>query len=107
MAKKKKLNFYSTDPDFEYYDEDDEYIETLPPDQQQLKIRIDKKHRKGKEVTLVDGFIGHPDDLKQLEKILKSYCGVGGSSKHGQIIIQGNQMQKIRQKLKDHGYRVS
>ena len=106
MGKKKKLNFYSTDPDFEFYDDDEDEVETLPPDQQRLSIQIDRKHRKGKEVTLVEGFIGYPEDLKQLEKMLKSYCGVGGSSKNGQIIIQGNQLTKIKTFLSSKGYNV-
>ena len=76
------------------------------PDQQKLSIRLDKKHRKGKEVTIIDGFIGQTEDLKLLEKMLKTHCGVGGSSKNDQIIIQGNQIQKIKKKLSHQGYNV-
>lgn len=95
--KNKRDNFgfvFSTDPDFEY-DYQEEEVETLPPQQQQLKVWIDRKKRKGKEVTLVTGFVGTPDDLKDLAKILKTKCGVGGSAKDGEILIQGNHRDKV------------
>lgn len=104
--KKKKLNFYSTDPDFEYHDpfEDDDIEETPPPQQQKLKVCIDRKKRKGKEVSLVLNFKGDHEDLKDLGKTLKSKCGVGGSVKDGEIIIQGNHVLKIVALLKEMGY---
>ena len=92
MGKKSKKNrtgvVYSTNPDYDYnYDDEMDEIETLPPNQQQLKVWIDRKRRKGKEVTLITGFIGTNDDLKALGKTLKTKCGVGGSAKNGEIII--------------------
>lgn len=101
--KKKKLNFYSTDPDFEWK-EDDDTEETLTPTQQKLRVQRDRKQRKGKEVTLITGFVGNSDDLKDLGKILKSKCGVGGSTKDGEILIQGNHIDKVVELLKDLGY---
>ena len=107
MAKKNKNSriIYSTNPDYVYEDEQ-EIIETLPPNQQKLIIRLDKKQRKGKQVTLVTGFVGNDDDLKDLAKTLKSKCGVGGSSKDNEIIIQGDFREKIKQILDSAGYHV-
>ena len=103
--KKKKLNLYSTNPDFEWNDDEDfDEIETLEPAQQRLYVTRDRKQRKGKEVTLVTGFVGTEEDLKDLGKTLKSKCGVGGSAKDGEIIIQGNQIQKVLELLKNMGY---
>ena len=92
MAKKKeKLNVvYSTNPNFNYEFEEEETIETLPKNQQKLYVSIDRKQRGGKEVTLVEGFVGSEDDLKDLGKMLKSKCGVGGTAKDNEILIQGN-----------------
>ncbi len=106
MAKKKKLNFYSTDPDMEWVDDemDDELEETLPPQQQKLRVIRDRKKRKGKEVTLITGFVGDLDDLKDLGKTLKTKCGVGGSAKDGEILIQGNHVKKVVELLKEMGY---
>lgn len=104
MAKNKKRNFYSTNPDWEWHDEDDEVIETLPPTQQKLRVQRDRKQRKGKEVTLVTGFVGETEDLKALGKRLKSQCGVGGSAKDGEIILQGNWVDKSLELLKNWGY---
>lgn len=105
MAKKKKF-FYSTNPDFEYVDPDDHQgtNESLPPQQQKLYVLIDRKKRKGKEVTLVTGFIGNIDDLKDLGKLLKSKCGVGGSVKDGEILIQGNKREQVMEILLKEGY---
>lgn len=103
MAKKKnKRTFYSTDPDT-YWDEE-ETIETLPVQQQKLRVQRDRKQRKGKEVTLVTGFVGQEEDLKKLGKTLKSKCGVGGSTKEGEIILQGNWVEKVVALLQEMGY---
>lgn len=104
MGKKKKLNFYSTDPDTVWDDEDDYIEETLPAQQQKLRVQRDRKQRKGKEVTLVTGFVGNEDDLKDLGKTLKSKCGVGGSTKDQEIILQGNWVDKVVELLKNMGY---
>ena len=106
MAKRKeKYIVYSTNPDFE--EEDNFYEdETLSPSEQDLRILIDKKHRGGKIVTLVTGFIGTEEDLKSLGKELKSKCGVGGSIKEGEIIIQGEVREKVLKILLDKGYRA-
>lgn len=105
--KKNKVNVvYSTNPDFGFEFDEDEQPETLANEQQTLKVLIDRKQRKGKEVTLVVGFIGSDDDLKKLGKSLKSKCGVGGTIKEGIIIIQGNHRDKIMDLLKSDGYKV-
>jgi len=97
---------YSTNPDFEYdYDEEAE-AETLPPNQQDLRVMLDRKNRKGKAATLVTGFVGTEDDLKALGKMLKTKCGVGGSAKEGEIIIQGDVRDKVLNLLKDAGYKA-
>lgn len=109
MGKKGKKNridvVYSTNPDFDYDHDDFEEEETLAPSQQMLQIHIDRKSRGGKEVTLITDFVGSNDDLKDLGKELKSKIGVGGSSKNGEIIIQGNHREKICQLLDKMGYR--
>lgn len=108
MAKKKeKLNVvYSTNPDFNYQFEEEEETETLSKNQQKLYVSIDKKQRGGKEVTLVEGFIGSEEDLKELGKFLKSKCGVGGTVKDMEILIQGNFKDKIVDLLLKEGYSV-
>ena len=108
MAKKKeKLNVvYSTNPDFNYQFEEEEETETLSKNQQKLYVSIDKKQRGGKEVTLVEGFIGLEEDLKELGKFLKSKCGVGGTVKEMDILIQGNFREKITDLLLKEGYSV-
>ena len=107
MSKKNKPDsrgfVYSTDPDFRF-ENDAENAETLPPSQQKLKVRLDTKQRAGKVVTLIEGFIGKEEDLKELEKKLKSFCGTGGSSKDGEIIIQGDQREKVMQYLLKNNY---
>lgn len=105
MAKKKKNIVYSTNPDFDYEEEENE-LETLPPEEQLLYVSIDRKKRKGKEVTLIEGFEGKDDDLKTLAKVLKSSCGVGGTAKDGEILIQGNFRDKIMDILAEKGYKT-
>lgn len=109
MAKdwKDKLGMvYSTNPDYEFnYDAEDE-PETLAPEEQNLKVETDRRKRKGKTVSLVSGFIGKQDDLKELAKFLKIKCGVGGSVKDGQIIIQGEFKKKIIDILISKNYNV-
>ena len=95
---------FSTDPDFNYEYEQDEVQETLPAAAQKLKVSLDPKKRKGKTVTLIEGFVGTEEDLKDLSKILKNKCGTGGSAKDGEIIIQGDCQQKVLALLKDMGY---
>lgn len=104
--KKRLGTVYSTDPNFSYDTDKEEDAETLPANQQNLKVQLDKKQRKGKAVTLVTGFIGQEDDLKELGKKLKTKCGVGGSAKEGEIIIQGDFREKVMQLLQDEGYKV-
>ncbi len=109
MAKNKKnrINIvYSTDPDFNYDYEELEEQETLPPEQQKLKVTLDKKKRKGKTVTLISNFTGTEEDLKHLAKLLKNKCGTGGSAKDGEIIIQGDAREKIKAILKEEGYKI-
>ena len=97
---------YSTDNQFDYEYDDQEKTETLPPSKQNLKIMLDRKQRKGKEVTLVTGFVGTEEDLKELGKHLKSKCGVGGSVKDGEILLQGDFRDKAMQLLINEGYKV-
>lgn len=102
---KDRLNIvYSTNPDFHYETEAERETPTLPPAQQRLRVQLDRKNRGGKTVTLVTGFIGTEDDLKELGKQLKSKCGVGGSAKDGEIIIQGDFKQRVTELLQKAGY---
>jgi len=108
MSKKNKKRFnvvYSTDPDFNFEEENQEERETLPPNQQLLYVSLDRKNRGGKEVTLIQGFVGSDDDLKALSKHLKSKCGVGGTAKNGEILIQGSFVKKIMEILAHQGYK--
>jgi translation initiation factor 1 len=98
---------YSTDPAFQFQHEDESAAETLPPQQQKLKVRLDTKKRAGKAVTLVEGFIGTDDDLQTLGKALKNFCGTGGSAKDREIIVQGDQRDKVLQWLQKNGYKQS
>lgn len=102
---KDRLNVvYSTNPDFNYECIEEEQAETLPKNQQKLRVGIEKKGRGGKTVTIIKGFIGSEEDLKDLGKLLKTKCGVGGSAKEGEIIIQGEFKQRIIELLKAEGY---
>lgn len=102
---KDRLNIvYSTNRDFEYESYNEEEEETLPKEQQKLRVSIEKKGRGGKTVTLIKGFVGTEDNLKELAKSLKSQCGVGGTAKEGEIIIQGEFKQRIIDILKAKGY---
>lgn len=95
---------YSTSDDFAYEYEDDFEEDTLAPTEQNLKVMLDKKSRGGKQVTLIEGFIGTEEDLKELGKVLKSKCGVGGSAKNGEILIQGDFREKVMEILMSQGY---
>ena len=95
---------YSTNPDFKYETTEDEVVETLPPAKQKLIVSIDRRARAGKQVTLVSGFVGSDEDLAALARTLKTKCGVGGSSKDGEILIQGDWRDRIVTILKSMGY---
>lgn len=109
MSKKNKSDkngfVYSTDPNFHFESEEQEAQETLPPQQQKLKVKLETKHRGGKTVTLINGFAGKEEDLEDLGKKLKNFCGTGGSAKDGEIIIQGDQREKVMQWLVKNGYK--
>jgi len=97
---------YSTNPDFEFQTETEKEEKTLPPQQQKLYVSLDRKNRKGKSVTLVSGFTGLEEDLKELGKLLKTKCGVGGSARAGEILIQGDFRERVMEILKTEGYQV-
>jgi len=110
MSKKNKPDskgfVYSTDPSFRFESEGGEAQETLAPEQQKLRILLDTRQRAGKAVTLVTGFVGRDEDLEVLGKKAKQFCGTGGSVKDSQIIIQGDQREKLRNFLVKLRYRV-
>ena len=95
---------YSTNPDFKYQTEETQEETTLPPSRQRLIVRIDRRGRAGKQVTLIEGFKGSGDDLAALAKTLKVKCGVGGSAKDGEITIQGDLRDKVTALLTSMGY---
>jgi len=108
MSKKNKADnngfVYSTDPNFRF-EESGEDTDTLSPAQQKLRIRLDTKQRAGKAVTLIEGFVGKEDDLQDLGKKLKAFCGTGGSAKDREIIVQGDHRDKVLQWLQKQGYK--
>ncbi|MGI4738149.1 MAG: translation initiation factor [Janthinobacterium lividum] len=97
---------YSTNPDFAYQADEPTAAETLPPRQQQLRVQLDKKQRGGKQVTLVTGFVGRDEDLQTLGKFLKTKCGVGGSAKDNEIVVQGDLRAKVLEILLKEGYKA-
>jgi translation initiation factor 1 len=97
---------YSTSSDFSYQYNGQSEADTLPPNQQKLRVQLDKKQRAGKQVTLVTGFVGKDEDLQLLCKLLKNKCGVGGSAKDAEIIIQGDLKTKVAEILTKEGYVV-
>lgn len=97
---------YSTNDNFQYENEQEEEQETLPNHRQHLKVWLDRKQRKGKVVTLVKDFIGKEDDLKELGKLLKTKCGVGGTVKDGEILLQGDFASKVVEILKKENFNV-
>ena len=97
---------YSTNPDFGYVSFESEVPETPEPRLQDLRVQLDKKQRGGKAVTLITGFVGKQVDLEQLGKKLKQKCGVGGSSKEGEIIIQGDFRERVLEILLSEGYKA-
>lgn len=112
MGKKEKQDWkdrlgvvFSTNADFDY-DNQDEEVESVDPSEQTLYVSLDRKNRKGKAVTLVEGFVGPKEELQNLGKLLKNKCGAGGSAKDGEIIVQGDFRDKVVQVLTEKGFRV-
>ena len=102
---KDRLNIvYSTNPDFQYSTDEKEETETLPKQQQKLRVSIEKNHRGGKTVTIVKNFVGSDEEIKELGRLLKTRCGVGGTTKDGEILVQGEFKEKIIEILKKEGY---
>jgi len=108
MSKKYKPDtrgfVFSTDPSFRFEEEEKVPQETLPPAQQNLRVKLETKHRAGKTVTLVDGFAGSDEDAEKLGKQLKNFCGTGGSVKDREIIVQGDQRDRVLQYLLKNGF---
>lgn len=104
--KKRDGVVYSTNSDFEFSYQQDDEAQTLPPQQQNLRVQLDKSGRAGKQVTLVTGFIGTAADLDTLTKLIKTKCGVGGSQKDGEVLIQGDVRDKVVQILQKEGYKA-
>ena len=108
MSKKNKIGvIYSTNPDYQYQYDDTDVVETLPPSQQKLHVRMERSGRGGKTVTVVDNFVGTDEDLGTLGRTLKTKCGVGGSVKDGQIIIQGDFRERVVSLLNEMGWKTS
>ena len=105
IDRKKRIGVvYSTNPDYEYSDDSQEEADTLPKNQQKLRLNMERAGRGGKTVTLVKGFVGSEEDINALSKLLKQKCGVGGSVKDGEIIIQGDHRQRLVEILKKEGF---
>lgn len=105
VNRKKRVGVvYSSNPHFKYSDNSQTPSLTLPKQQQKLRISMERAGRGGKTVTLVKGFIGAEEDITSLCRLLKQKCGVGGSVKDGDIIIQGNHRQRLTEMLKNEGY---
>ena len=105
IDRKKRIGVvYSTNPDYEYSDDSQEEAETLPKNQQKLRLNMERAGRGGKTVTLVKGFVGSEEDITARSKLLKQKCGVGGSVKDGEIIIQGDHRQRLIEILKKEGF---
>jgi translation initiation factor 1 len=104
--KKREGVVYSTSSEFQFAYQQNQESATIPPKQQNLKVSLDKSMRAGKQVTLVTGFVGSSSDLEQLGKMLKSKCGVGGSVKDGEVIIQGDHRDKVVLILQKEGYKA-
>lgn len=110
-SNKKALNdfsgiMYSTDSSFEFENQANDAEETLPNNQQDLRVTLDRKNRGGKAVTLITGYRGTEDDLQTLAKMLKTKCGVGGAAKDGEILIQGDFKEKVFLILQKEGYKI-
>ncbi len=108
----KKINslsglVYSTDPNFKIKENITEEEQTLLPAEQKIKIRLDKKHRGGKTVTLIENFVGANADKEDIGKKLKAVCGTGGSVKDGEILVQGDNRDKVLQWLLKNGFKNS
>ena len=110
MNKKKKSDqhgfVYSTDPGFRFENDETPPPETLPAAMQKIRISFETKHRGGKAVTVITGFVGKHEDLEALGKQLRNHCGTGGSVKEGQILIQGDQREKVKQFLLKSGFKL-
>lgn len=105
IDRKKRVGVvYSTNPNYEYSDDSQAETDTLPKNQQKLRLNMERAGRGGKTVTLVKGFVGSEEDITALCKLLKQKCGVGGSVKDGEIIIQGDHLQRLVEILKKEGY---
>lgn len=108
MSKRKNITgvVYSTNPDYKFQYDKPVENETLAPSAQDLRVYIEKHHRGGKTVSVIKGFIGRQNDLESLARMLKAKCGVGGTAKDNEILIQGDHRDKIVQLLSESGYRV-
>lgn len=104
--KKREGVVYSTNQDFDFSHQESDEQATLPKQQQQLRVMLDKSGRAGKQVTLITGFVGTAEDLEALGKMLKTKCGAGGSAKNGEILIQGDVREKVLSFLEKEGYRA-